>query len=59
MSFAFTRFINVSDVGVEEPGGVFTLGGTNSSLFTGDIDFVDIPPVDAAAGVWSLPITSM
>ncbi|PPQ65448.1 hypothetical protein CVT26_000100 [Gymnopilus dilepis] len=25
------------------PGGVFTLGGTNSSLFSGDIDFQDMP----------------
>jgi cathepsin D len=23
-------------------GGVFTLGGTNSSLFTGDIEFLDL-----------------
>lgn len=30
---------NVQDV----PGGVFTLGGTNSSLFTGSIEFHDIP----------------
>ncbi|PPQ90543.1 hypothetical protein CVT25_015857 [Psilocybe cyanescens] len=27
----------------ETPGGVFTLGGTNSSLFTGDIDFQNMP----------------
>ncbi|KAF9556703.1 acid protease [Agrocybe pediades] len=27
----------------EGPGGVFTLGGTNSSLFTGDIEFLDMP----------------
>lgn len=27
----------------QTPGGVFTLGGTNSSLFVGDIDFNDIP----------------
>jgi len=27
----------------EGPGGVFTLGGTNSSLFTGVIEFLDMP----------------
>jgi cathepsin D len=25
-----------------EPGGTFTLGGTNSSLFTGDVEFHDL-----------------
>ncbi|EDR06999.1 uncharacterized protein LACBIDRAFT_299501 [Laccaria bicolor S238N-H82] len=27
----------------EEPGGVFTLGGTNLTLFTGEIDFLNMP----------------
>ncbi|TFK44231.1 aspartic peptidase domain-containing protein [Crucibulum laeve] len=43
MSFWLTRFRNVASAKDEEPGGVFTLGGTNSSLFTGDIEFLDMP----------------
>jgi cathepsin D len=40
--FWLTRFgdKNFAD---EEPGGVFTLGGTNSSLFQGEIEFLDMP----------------
>ncbi|KAF8160631.1 aspartic peptidase domain-containing protein [Crassisporium funariophilum] len=39
MSFWLTRVSNEPNAKAEEPGGVFTLGGTNSSLFTGDIEF--------------------
>ncbi|KAJ7097598.1 aspartic peptidase domain-containing protein [Mycena epipterygia] len=35
MAFQLTRSQSEND----EPGGTFTLGGTNSSLFTGDIEF--------------------
>ncbi|KAJ7448535.1 aspartic peptidase domain-containing protein [Mycena latifolia] len=35
MAFQLTRSQNQ----IDEPGGTFTLGGTNSSLFTGDIEF--------------------
>jgi cathepsin D len=38
MAFHLARSTNVDD----EPGGTFTLGGTNSSLFTGDIEFHDL-----------------
>ncbi|KAJ7176805.1 aspartic peptidase A1 [Mycena filopes] len=38
MAFQLTRSQSSDD----EPGGTFTLGGTNSSLFTGDIEFHDI-----------------
>lgn len=43
MSFWMTRFRDDPNASVEEPGGIFTLGGTNSSLFTGDIEFIDMP----------------
>lgn len=36
-------------------GGVFTLGGTNSSLFTGDIDFVNMP--SGPETFWLLSLT--
>jgi cathepsin D len=38
-------------------GGVFTLGGTNSSLFTGDIDFVNMP--SGAETFWLLSLTGL
>jgi len=43
MAFYLTRFKDDSNAKDEEPGGVFTLGGTNSTLFTGDIEFLDMP----------------
>lgn len=43
MSFWLTRFVNDNNAKAEEPGGTLTLGGTNSSLFTGDIQFLDMP----------------
>lgn len=41
-----------------QPGGAFTLGGTNSSLFTGDIDFVDIPS-GVTPSFWFLELQCM
>jgi cathepsin D len=38
-SFFVTRFSNDASAQAEEPGGVLTLGGTNSTLYQGDIDF--------------------
>jgi cathepsin D len=43
MSFWLTRFVNDNQAKNEEPGGVLTLGGTNSSLFKGDIQFLNMP----------------
>ncbi|KAF9556706.1 acid protease [Agrocybe pediades] len=40
------------------PGGVFTLGGTNSSLFTGDIDFVNMPS-DQQPSFWLLDMSTV
>lgn len=55
MSFWLTRFLDDANAQEEEPGGAFTLGGTNSSLFTGDIDFVDIPS-GVTPSFWLLPL---
>ncbi|KAH9053219.1 acid protease [Lactarius vividus] len=38
-SFFITRFVDDSSAQDEEPGGVLTLGGTNTTLYQGDIDF--------------------
>jgi len=56
MSFWLTRFGNDPTATEEEPGGVFTLGGTNSSLFTGDIDFLNMP---ANPSFWLLTLNSV
>lgn len=38
-SFFITRFVNDQNAKTEEPGGVLTFGGTNSTLYQGNIDF--------------------
>ena len=43
-SFFLTRFINNPNAKTEEPGGVFTLGGTDTTLFQGNIDFQSFTP---------------
>lgn len=56
MSFFLARLIDVPNSPQEAPGGTFTLGGTNSSLFSGSIEFTNIvngnPP-----SFWLLPIS--
>jgi cathepsin D len=55
-SFYLTRFGNDSRARDEEPGGVMTLGGTNSSLYTGEIEYTDMP-VGYVPGFWLLRMT--
>lgn len=55
MSFWLTRTRGEQNVQVEEPGGTFTLGGTNSSLFIGDIEFLDMP--GQTPSFWLLSMT--
>ena len=57
MSFWLTRFVNVTGAQQVEPGGQFTLGGTNTTLYTGDIEYLNLtsdPP-----DYWALDITSL
>ncbi|KAF8629234.1 hypothetical protein AX17_005814 [Amanita inopinata Kibby_2008] len=42
MSFWLRRLLNDVNANDEAPGGAFTLGGTNSSLFVGDVEFLNI-----------------
>jgi cathepsin D len=51
-----TRFNNDSFAAPLEPGGVLTLGGTNSSLYTGDIEFIDMPAASPQR-FWQLLMT--
>ncbi|EKM61392.1 uncharacterized protein PHACADRAFT_247956 [Phanerochaete carnosa HHB-10118-sp] len=56
-AFQLTRFTNDTNANQLELGGTFTLGATNSSLFTGDIDFQAIP--DGAPGYWIQELTGL
>ncbi len=58
-SFFLTRFIDDANASDEEPGGVFTLGGANNTLFTGDIEFLNIQNngVIQQNTFWLLPVT--
>ncbi|KAI6010602.1 aspartic peptidase domain-containing protein [Pisolithus marmoratus] len=42
-SFYLQRWITSSTVIPEAPGGSLTLGGTNPSLYTGDIEYINMP----------------
>ncbi|KAF8882667.1 aspartic peptidase domain-containing protein, partial [Infundibulicybe gibba] len=60
MGFWLSRVIDDPQAADNEPGGAFTLGGTNSSLFQGDIDFVDIPTSPESFDTyWMLSLTSV
>lgn len=56
MAFQLTRFINGSNVNAEEPGGSFTMGFVNSSLYTGTIDYQALP---STPSYWLLPMKSL
>ncbi|KZT72002.1 acid protease [Daedalea quercina L-15889] len=52
-----TRYNNDSKVTALEPGGTFTLGAVNQSLYTGEIDYQDIPTGEV--GYWIQQITGL
>ncbi|KAI6044490.1 aspartic peptidase domain-containing protein [Pisolithus marmoratus] len=56
MSFQLTRFINGTNVQANEPGGTFTMGFVNSSLYTGSIDYQSLVTTPS---FWLLSLTSM
>jgi len=55
MSFALTRFVDVQDAKADEPGGIFTMGYLNSSLYTGDIEYTPL----VASSYWLIPLTGI
>ncbi|TFK84827.1 acid protease [Polyporus arcularius HHB13444] len=57
MAFQLTRFLDVQSAQELEPGGTFSLGAVNTSLFTGDIDYQDIP--DGQEGFWLQELTGL
>jgi cathepsin D len=54
MSFALGRDLHPKSQNVLVREGVFTLGGTNSTLFSGDIQFTDI---EQPAFFWTLTLS--
>ncbi|KAF7336898.1 Aspartic peptidase A1 [Mycena venus] len=56
MAFQLTRFLNQSKTQELQAGGSFTMGFVNTTLYTGDIDFIDMP---ATNSYWLLPITGL
>lgn len=43
MSFWINRLIDDTSAPEEAFGGIFTLGGSNSTLYEGEIEFLDLP----------------
>lgn len=46
-SFWLTRFLDDPNAVDTEPGGFFTIGGVNNTLFTGDIEFLPLVGADS------------
>ncbi|KAG2071567.1 acid protease [Suillus decipiens] len=55
-AFQLTRYKNDTTAQELEPGGVLTMGYTNSSLYTGSIDYIDIP---GTPSYWYIPLTTL
>ena len=55
IAFQLTRYVDDSRARSSEPGGTFNIGAVNASLYTGDIDFVNVP--DDHVGYWILELT--
>jgi cathepsin D len=55
MSFWLSRSTDASQT--EVLGGVFTLGGTNSSLYSGDIEFINMP--GSTPSFWLLSLSAV
>ncbi|KAI0780262.1 aspartic peptidase domain-containing protein [Fomes fomentarius] len=58
ISFFLERHLDDDNPPEEQEGGVMTLGGTNSSLFTGDIEFLPLTQTSPPK-FWLLEMTSI
>jgi len=56
MSFWFTRFIDDPNASREEFGGIFTLGGRNQTLYTGDVEFLPLVTINGQKTYWLLNV---
>lgn len=57
MAFHLTRFLDDKSADTLEAGGSFDMGFVNQSLYTGNIDFQNIP--SGKQSFWTLPMTSL
>ncbi|KAH9892731.1 acid protease [Cubamyces lactineus] len=57
ISFWLARHLDDVNPPDEQPGGVMTLGGTNSTLFTGDIEFIPLTTTPGGPTFWMLEMT--
>jgi len=57
MAFHLTSFNGVSGTSTLQYGGSFDLGFTNTSLYTGTINYVDI--ADGEESFWQIPLTQI
>jgi cathepsin D len=58
-SFFITRFVNNQNAKPEEPGGVLTMGGTNSTLYQGNIDYQSFTPGAGGGTFWLQTISGV
>lgn len=58
-SFYLARHVDEINPPETSPGGVMTLGGRNSSLFTGDVDFVNLVAIGGVQHYWSLSLSAV
>ncbi|KAH8995236.1 acid protease [Lactarius hatsudake] len=58
-SFFITRFVDDASAQNEEPGGVLTLGGTNTTLYQGDIDFRSFTSPIKEGSFWLQTVTGI
>ena len=59
MSFWFTRLLDDATAQEEEFGGIFTLGGQNKTLYTGDVEFLPLVTNVGRQTYWLLNVSGM
>ena len=57
MSFWFARLIGDPNASTEEFGGIFTLGGRNQTLYTGDVEFSPLVTIDGRKTYWLVNVS--
>ena len=59
MSFWLTRLIGDPNASTEEFGGIFTLGGRNQSLYTGDVEFSPLVTINGRKTYWLVGVSGV
>jgi len=59
MSFWLTRFLGDPIAGEDNFGGIFTLGGQNKTLYTGDVEFLPLVTNAGRQTYWLLNVSGM